>query len=72
MLPSPSFLRVLVLERKGKKKGDSSVAAIAFFAALQCNATKEEQEEGDGNVTAVTSFFTCFYAAKKRKTRRRR
>ncbi len=72
MLPSPSFLRVLALERKGKKKSDNNVAAIAFFVTLHCSATKEEQEEGDGSVVAVTSFFTRSCAAEKRKTRRRR
>jgi hypothetical protein len=33
-----------------------TVAAVAFFVKLRCNATLEEEEEGDGNVVAIVCF----------------
>jgi hypothetical protein len=83
MLPSPSFLRVLALQRKEETKGDGNIAVVAFFAALHCsaapqepalqrNVAKEEQQEGDSNIAAITFFFAHSCAAEKRRKRRTR
>jgi len=42
MLPLPSFLCILVLQKKEKKEGDGSVAVVAFLVALQHSAAPQE------------------------------
>jgi hypothetical protein len=80
LLPSPSSLRLLAQQKK-EEKGDS-VAVVAFFVGLRCNATKEEgdgsvaflrysttkqQKEGDDNFATVPFFFAPSCATKKRE-----
>jgi len=61
------FFHCATTKQKEEEEGDN-VAAVPFFVALRCNATSQEEEEGDGNCHRLL----CATQRNKTRGRRRR